>query len=76
MNEEKIIRTIYNIWLNNESRYLKFGDLRAEADNEVNELSDEELREFVNDNLHTPEFYNLRASKNRISCSIADYKRL
>ena len=76
MDEEKIIRTIYDIWLNNESRYLRFSDLRAKAGNELNELSDQQLRELINTNLNTPEFYNLRASKNQISCPIEDYKRL
>lgn len=71
-----LAKTIYYIWLNNSSRYLKLGDLRAKADNEINELSDKEIISLVREYLSNPEHYNLKASKKAISCPISDYKKM
>lgn len=69
-------RIIFSIWLSNQNRYLSIKKLRAKANNELNELSNIEIKEYVNSNMNTPEFYNLRSSGEDISCSIESYKNL
>ena len=75
-NEKNIIDLIYNIWLNNEKRHLSLKELRAKANNELNTLSDLQIRKLINDYDFSDKLCKLRCSNKEISCSISDYKKL